>query len=166
MAVLYSTEFVSSSAWPALELDLDKKETTVKRIGVLAFVAATLIVLLAFSRTSSVVPSVCAAGQRRWRIVNPSQNRNSVSFDAHGRNGNSTSDDWNEEAPVSSGNLSPGQDQTLNCDNWYSLDIKWHLNTSDYNPQTDTFYVSLVCYANNYVWDRANNVREYDFARQ
>jgi hypothetical protein len=123
-------------------------------------------VLLFLSLLFVRIPSVGATGTRRWRLFNPGQNRNSVSFEAHGRNGNSTSDDWNDETPVTSGNLRPGQDQTLNCDNWYSLDIKWHLNTSDYNPQTDVFYVSLVCYANNFAWNRANNVREYEFPRR
>ena len=128
--------------------------------------SALAITALLMFVLSARVPSADAVGPRRWRIVNPGQNRNSIFFDVHGRNGNSTSDEWDDETPVTSGNLRPGQDQTLNCDQWYSLDIKWHLNTSDYNPQTDTFYVSLVCYANNFVWDRANNIREYDFPRQ
>jgi hypothetical protein len=123
--------------------------------------------LALLTRVVPVIPSVDAAGPRRWRLVNPGQNRNSVSFEARGRNGNSTSDDWNDETPVTSGNLGPGQDRSLTCDQWYSVDIKWHLNTSDYNPQTDTFYVSLVCYGDNYLWNHtSDNVREYVFPRQ
>ncbi|MGB8099752.1 MAG: hypothetical protein WCF17_21565 [Terracidiphilus sp.] len=139
-----------------------------RRIGVLPVAMIGLVLLLlSSSRIASIAPSVRAAEQRRWRLLNPSQNRHSVSFEVRGRNGNSTSDDWNDETPITTGSLEPGRDQTLNCDQWYSLDIKWHLNTPDYDPTTDIFYVSLVCYGENYVWNHTNdNVREYTFPRR
>ena len=104
-------------------------------------------------------------GQRQWHFVNPSQNWDTLSFEIRGRNGDSTSDDWNDEATLQTVTLKPGQSWTEDCGGYFSLDIKWHLASAS-DPQVDTFYASLVCYANNFVWNNNHNLREYDFPRQ
>jgi len=114
---------------------------------------------------SSSLASDTDDGQRRWRLVNPSQNWDSVTFEARGRSGESNSDDWNDETPITTVNLKPGGTFTLNCDQWFSLDIKWYLSSAQ-RSDVDTFWASLVCYANNPEWNRAKNTREYDFPRQ
>ncbi len=109
--------------------------------------------------------SVPNDGQRRWRITNPSQNWDTVFLEVRGRSGDSTSDDWSDETPITSFSLRPGAQQLLTCDQWFSLDIRWYTSSSS-NPQTDVYYASLVCYANNFVWNNNHNLREYDFPRQ
>jgi tetratricopeptide (TPR) repeat protein len=104
-------------------------------------------------------------GQRRWRIANPSQNWDTVYLEVRGRSGDSTSDDWNDETPITNFSLQPGAQQLLTCGGWFSLDIKWYTSSSS-NPQTDIYYASLICYANNFVWNNNHNLREYDFPRQ
>jgi hypothetical protein len=101
---------------------------------------------------------------RRWQIANPGQNNSSVSFEVRGLG--PSDEDWNNETPLNSGRLTPGQQLVLNCDGWGALDIKWHLNTSDYNPDTDLFSVRLPCIEENFFWNSAHNLREYDFPRQ
>lgn len=104
-------------------------------------------------------------GQRQWRFVNPAQNWDTLSFEIRGRNGDSTSDDWNDEATLQTITLKPGESWTEDCGSYFSLDIKWQLASAS-DPQVDTFYASLVCYANNFVWNNNHNLREYDFPRQ
>jgi tetratricopeptide (TPR) repeat protein len=104
-------------------------------------------------------------GMRRWKIVNPSQNWDTVYLEVRGRSGESTSDDWNDETAINTLSLAPGGQQLLTCGQWFSLDIRWY-TTSSSNPQTDVYYVSLICYANNFVWNNNHNLREYDFPRQ
>lgn len=98
--------------------------------------------------------------------MNPGQNRSTVVFEIHGRSGDSTTDDYDQERFVDSGSLAPGQTKSLSCEEWYSLDMKWHLNTSDYDSSVDNFYAQLVCYGSNPIWNQNNGVREYDFRRQ
>jgi hypothetical protein len=102
---------------------------------------------------------------RRWKIVNPSQNWDTVYLEVRGRSGESTSDDWNDETAINTLSLAPGGQQLLTCGQWFSLDIRWY-TTSSSNPQTDVYYVSLICYVNNFVWNNNHNLREYDFPRQ
>lgn len=104
-------------------------------------------------------------GQRRWHLTNPSQNWDTVFVEVHGRSGDSTSDDWNDETPIITFSLKPGEQQLLTCNQWFSLDVRWYTSSSS-NPQTDIYYASLVCYANNFVWNNNHNLREYAFPRQ
>jgi TPR repeat protein len=101
--------------------------------------------------------------ERRWQLLNPTKNAESVTFEARGRSGESNSDDWSDETPLMSVTLKPGENYVLNCDQWFSLDVKWHLSSAGRTDGLDTFWQSLVCYANNPTWARANNLREYDF---
>jgi len=118
-----------------------------------------------FGSANSANSGVPNDGMRRWKIVNPSQNWDTVYLEVRGRSGDSTSDDWNDETPVNTLSLAPGAQQLLTCGQWFSLDIRWY-TTSSSNPQTDVYYVSLICYANNFVWNNNHNLREYDFPRQ
>jgi hypothetical protein len=104
-------------------------------------------------------------GQRQWHFVNPAQNWDTLTFEIRGRNGDSTSDDWNDEATLRTVTLKPGESWTQDCGSYFSLDIKWQLASAS-DPQVDTFFNSLVCYANNFVWTNNHNLREYDFPRQ
>lgn len=104
-------------------------------------------------------------GQRQWHFVNPAQNWDTLTFEIRGRNGDSTSDDWNDEATLRTVTLKPGESWTQDCGSYFSLDIKWQLASAS-DPQVDTFFDSLVCYANNFVWTNNHNLREYDFPRQ
>lgn len=104
-------------------------------------------------------------GQRQWRFVNPSQNWDTLTFEIRGRNGDSNSDDWNDETPLQTVTLKPGESWTEDCGGYFSLDIKWVLASSS-DPQTDVYYASQVCYANNFEWNNNHNLREYDFPRQ
>jgi TonB family protein len=104
-------------------------------------------------------------GQRQWHFVNPAQNWDTLTFEIRGRNGDSNSDDWNDEATIRTITLKPGESWTEDCGGYFSLDIKWQLASAS-DPQVDTFYNSLVCYANNFVWNNNHNLREYDFPRQ
>jgi hypothetical protein len=104
-------------------------------------------------------------GQRQWHFVNPAQNWDTLTFEIRGRNGDSTSDDWNDEATLRTVTLKPGESWTQDCGSYFSLDIKWQLASAS-DPQVDTFFNSLVCYANNFVWTNNHTLREYDFPRQ
>lgn len=117
------------------------------------------------SASNNSTNSGSSDGQRQWRFVNPSQNWDTLTFEIHGRNGDSTSDDFNDETPIRTITLKPGESWTEDCGGYFSLDIKWVLASSS-DPQTDIYYASLVCYANNFVWNNNHNLREYAFPRQ
>lgn len=117
------------------------------------------------SASNNSTNSGSSDGQRQWRFVNPPQNWDTLTFEIHGRNGDSTSDDFNDETPIRTITLKPGESWTEDCGGYFSLDIKWVLASSS-DPQTDIYYASLVCYANNFVWNNNHNLRQYDFPRQ
>jgi hypothetical protein len=106
-----------------------------------------------------------SSGQRQWRFVSPGQNWDSLTFEIRGRSGDSTSDDWNDETRIRTITLKLGESWTEACGGYFSLDIKWQLPSAS-DPQVDTFFNSLVCYANNFVWNNNHNLRKYDFPRQ
>src|ERR1700728_3194061 len=78
------------------------------------------------------IASAAGQAQRQWQIVNPGRNYNSISFEVRGLNGYGQSDAWEDQTPLISGHLGPGQQSTLSCDGWMALDVKFHLNTEDY----------------------------------
>jgi hypothetical protein len=109
-------------------------------------------------------PSIAAEEGRRWQLFNPGQNSNSVSFEVRGLGPSDA--EWDNETPVTSGRLSPGHQLVLNCDGWGALDIKWHLNIPESNPEQNTFFARLACIEENFLWNNVHNLRHFDFPRQ
>ena len=118
-----------------------------------------------YSPTSgSNMPDAAAMTPRRWKFLNPDQNRHAIWLEMRGDPGDGT-DRCNERGDyINSVRLQPGESVVTACNKYYGVCYRWR--REDISEYSNPGWSGAMCTESNPIWTRSGNVREIDFPRE